>query len=285
MKNTHDLTFLAPAKINLYLYVLYKRDDLYHEVSTMIVPITLFDTVSMTRLERGVVVECGGDFPVPGGEENIAYKAAELFFHEYGLSGGVKVTIKKRIPSGAGLGGGSSDGAAVMKGLDVLYRGRINEEELISLAAGVGADVPFFICPRPSRASGKGELLTPVTFDETLHILLVKPERSIDTHAAYGMLERESGPGNMGKGDWEELEKADPGGPLLHNDFEKVLFGLYPDLGELKERLMSVGAYGASVTGSGSCVFGLFDTREKAEKAKSAFQDSEYPFAKVVENF
>ena len=285
MTGTYDLKILAPAKINLYLYVSDRRDDGYHEISSLMLPVTLFDTVFLAKKENGIAVSCRGRYHVPGGRENIAFKAAELFFREFGLGGGVSVSIVKRIPSGSGLGGGSSDGAAVLKGLSILYRGGVIEEELFPLASRLGGDVPFFIHPAPSFVSGKGEILKRVLIPFPLYMVLAKPPESMSTALAYEMLDK------MGSGRKQDvhgaftLESAAGIVGRIYNDFEEVVFPHVPGAARWKDRLLNRGAYAALMTGSGSCVFGLFPEREVAEKVCDSLRGDEKTFLKVAENF
>ncbi len=285
MNKLKRVNILAPAKINLYLYVLHRRNDGYHEIASLMVPVSLFDLVSISQKQRGIEVSCDGNFKVPEGEQNIAFRAAELFFRHYPLSGGVKIEIDKNIPVSSGLGGGSSDAAAVLKGLSLLFLGEMRTGDLMGLAAKIGSDVPFFIFPGPSIVAGRGERVRTVRFGMRFHVLIVKPDVSVSTRVAYNMLERGGEPVVF---DCPQPDMVNSLGDLegfLHNDFEDVIFQRYPELGGVKERLLALGAGAALLSGSGSSVFGLYERKEDGERAQKDFDGNEGFFAKLVSNF
>ena len=180
----------TPAKINFGLWIGEKQEDGYHTLSTIFIPITLYDTISLMLCETpGIQFECSSP-NVPHNETNLCWKAARLFQDEAGLHQGICITLEKNIPAGAGLGGGSSDAAAVLTGMNRLFSYPLTGTQLRTLAVQLGADVPFFLNPFMSTAGGIGEILKPVSFPWQCPILLVIPAVKISTKTAYAELDR-----------------------------------------------------------------------------------------------
>jgi 4-diphosphocytidyl-2-C-methyl-D-erythritol kinase len=263
----------APAKINLSLRVVGRREDGYHLLDTLMVPITLYDelAISGTRLRRTgretLRVTC--DHPlVPSGEENLAYRAAALLLARKGIRARVRVHIRKRIPVGGGLGGGSSDAAATLLGLNRLFRLGCERRELLTLAASLGADVPFFIYGRPARARGVGEQIRPLAVFPTIWLVVLYPGFPVSTAWVYRQLRKHTLTKPIGNTSIR-LSLRDPEriGQLLVNDLEKVAMRRYPEIAVLKERLTGAGAAGGLMSGSGSCVFGIFPSERVAREA------------------
>jgi len=260
----------APAKVNLGLRVLGQRKDGYHLIDTVIVPVSLYDEIEITKpkgkraKKAKLTVTC--DHPmVPSGEKNLAYRAASLLLREKKVTTPIHVHIRKRIPVGGGLGGGSSDAAATLKGLSRLLRLSCRREELLSLAASLGADVPFFIDGRPARARGIGERLKPLRSLPRLWMVILYPGFSVSTRWVYANLKLtkviEDTSINFPLRDFESIQR------VLVNELERVTLGRYPEVGLLKERLVREGAAAALMSGSGSSVFGIFLQRQSARKA------------------
>jgi 4-diphosphocytidyl-2-C-methyl-D-erythritol kinase len=247
-----------------------RRKDGYHLIDTVIVPVSLYDEIEITR-SKGRKAEKGGltvtcDHPmVPSGEKNLAYRAASLLLREKRVAAPIRIHIRKRIPVGGGLGGGSSDAAATLKGLSRFLRLGCPQEELLSLAASLGADVPFFINRRPARAGGIGELIKPLRSLPRLWMIILYPGFPVSTGWVYENLKLTKGIENTSINfplrDLDEIQR------VLVNDLERVTLGRYPEVGLLKERLVQEGALGALMAGSGSSVFGIFLHRESARKA------------------
>ena len=262
----------TPAKVNLYLRVLGQREDGYHLLDTVMVPVSLYDELEIRRPRSKQVgqgrlkVFC--DHPmVPSGRRNLAYQAASLLLRKKRVEGPVHIRIRKRIPVGAGLGGGSSDAAATLLGLNRLFRLRCTRTELFALATSLGADVPFFIYRRPARAQGIGERLRPLASIPPLWIVILYPGFPVSTRWVY-----QNFPFKLTK----DIENTSINpfwkGPkelahFLVNDLEKVAIRRYPQIGVLKQRLIEEGAVGALMSGSGSSVFGIFSTGQNARKA------------------
>ena len=230
-------------------------------------PVELFDEIILTVSEGdGITLEC--DVPsIPSGEENLAWKAAVLFLNETGIKRAVSIVLKKRIPPGGGLGGGSSDAAGILTGLNTVLRAGLSEERLKAMAAGLGSDVPFFILRGPAFAYGRGEILERVTLPR-LYYVLVNPGLHISTAWAYGNLDLTKKTKDniliVSKGLAGSKEKI---AGLLENDLEGAVMGEYPVITVLKSLLKKAGAKGALMSGSGSTVFGLFFKEREAGEA------------------
>src|SRR5438094_8210056 len=178
---------IAPAKINLSLRVLGRRSDGFHEIETFIAPISLCDEIKIEQRsgKQEIAFRCD-DPSVPKGEDNIVVRAANAFFEETKITSGISIKVKKKIPHGAGLGGGSSDAASTLLALNELFETRLSREALAKMAETIGSDVPFFIFQSPALCKGRGELVTPVKLKEKLPILLLKPAFVVSTAWGYG---------------------------------------------------------------------------------------------------
>jgi 4-diphosphocytidyl-2-C-methyl-D-erythritol kinase len=262
----------APAKINLSLRVVGRRRDGYHLLDTIMVPVALYDEIEITRprtrryTKKGLTVTC--DHPlVPSGKQNLAYQAAALLLGERAKQEPLHIHIRKNIPVGAGLGGGSSDAAATLRAVNRLLHLKRTPRELLSLAASLGGDVPFFIHGRPARARGIGDELAPLRSMRRLWVLILYPGFPVSTGWVYRRLSFKLTKGientslNFSARSREELARS------LVNDLEKVVFRRYPQVAFLKKRLVQEGAAGALMSGSGSSVFGIFFAGDKARKA------------------
>ncbi len=271
MTRQKPMVLHAPAKINLYLDVLEKRPDGYHELISLMCCIGIHDTVRFSfenlPANDGITVVC--DHPeVPSGPDNLAHRAAAAFFETTGLPPGLSIAIEKQIPVGAGLGGGSSDAAAVLTGLNRHFGSPLPENRLMTLGRRLGADVPFFISGRPAVARGIGEKLSPVVEIPDLPIVLIYPGRPVSTGTVYKKL-------NLAltktkkihtkfifeTGKYRDICKH------LYNVLEPVAMELCPEIGAAKQALIAGGADGALMSGSGSSVFGIFQEARKAENA------------------
>lgn len=263
------LTLYPPAKINLGLHVLGKRPDGYHEVRTVLQKLDLRDRVTLTVRPRGLRVWCSHP-AVPDGAANLAHRAAGRLLEEAGASAGCSVYIEKRIPVAAGLGGGSADAAAVLFGLNRLLGLGRSAEELESLAAELGADVPFFLGGPRALGEGRGDRLSALPPGPVRPVVLVKPPVSVSTAWAYGAL-------NSGlthppvKSKMSYLSPAILGLPrgwdALRNDLEPPVAQAHPVVGELKSRLGERGAVFTLMSGSGPTVVGWFDDALRARRA------------------
>ena len=171
---------LAPAKINLSLKILRRRDDGFHEIETLIAPISLADKIDIERQSRWIDFSCD-DPTVPSGDENLVVRAAKAFFEKTKISGGVGIKLQKKIPHGAGLGGGSSDAAATLRTLNQLFETKLSREELAKLGSTIGSDVSFFLFESAAICKGRGEIVSPTKLKKKLSILLLKPAFSVSS--------------------------------------------------------------------------------------------------------
>ena len=257
------------AKINLYLNVIRRREDGYHEIETVFQPVSLWDEITLTPIPGGI--ELIGDVPsIAWDASNLCHIAARTIFEKTGCMRGVRIEVKKGIPAGAGLGGGSSDAAGVLLGLNSLMGFKLPEDELRSLALGIGSDVPFFVMGNPAVGSGRGEILERFAGLKRGYILLVKPDIEVSTAWAYANLKLLLTKNVCGT-TLESLVRGIahfPGVKLnSYNSFEEPLVERFPEIGELLEKLECEGAALCMVSGSGSACFALFDKEKSAREA------------------
>ncbi|MDU2620798.1 MAG: 4-(cytidine 5'-diphospho)-2-C-methyl-D-erythritol kinase [Dialister sp.] len=255
------ITEKAFAKINLTLSVGKKRKDGYHDIDSVMHSISLYDKITLEKSgEISLSVTKGS---APSGQENLMWKAAELFFAETGISGGVRMELEKHIPAQAGLGGGSSDAAAVLRGLNRLMKTGLSAEELSDMGKRIGADVPFCITGGCCRCRGIGEKLTKVPGWDGLPLVIVRPSVAVETGKAYAVLDRaEKQTGNKTDTCIRALEEKDIKklAKSLSNDFEKALFAEETVLEETSRRL-ALFSRPLLMTGSGSAFFVIAESR------------------------
>ena len=251
------------CKINLGLNIVERRPDGYHNIETIFYPVPLFDELNIRETEDEDLLTLEGN-PLEGEvQDNLVLRAVRLLRQEGFPVPPLNIDLKKVIPSGAGLGGGSSDAACMIKTLAQLYDLPLSEEQMKNLVRKLGADCPFFINPQPLYAEGIGDVFTPISLNlNWWYLMLVKPEVHVSTREAYAGV-RPHRPANsllevakLPVGQWE--------GKML-NDFEESVFFKYPLLGEIKAELYRQGAAYASMSGSGSTIFGLFRSRPTCE--------------------
>jgi 4-diphosphocytidyl-2-C-methyl-D-erythritol kinase len=261
----------APAKINLFLQVTGKRPDGYHEVFTLMCPIGLADDVRLKPIKSGIRIACSHP-AVPTDDSNVAHQAAEIFYtHFTQRSGvipfGVDIDITKRIPVGAGLGGGSSDAAAVLYGLNKQCGYPFRREELMEMGLEIGADVPFFLFGQPAIATGIGEILVPCRNLTAYTVLLLYPGINVSTAEVYKNLDL--GLTNCEKKLKDFVLKDGPFDAVFHscNDLETVTLARYPQVKAAKTAFSGCGAHSVLMSGSGSTVFGLFESASAAQRA------------------
>ncbi len=264
------VTLNCNAKINLSLDVVGKRPDGYHNIELIFLEIPLWDTLSVTLRNDGIINLSCDDKTLPTDEKNIAYKAAKAFFSEYGENMGCDITLKKNIPHGAGLAGGSADAAGVLKALNQLLSSPFSQEKLMEIGVKLGADVPFCVMGGCAFAEGIGEILTPLPKPEDIYYLLIKPEESISTPYVYQNLDLNKKPENLDmklvikaikENDKESLFK------YSGNIMEDVTGKKCPVIYEIKDTLTKSGAKKALMSGSGTTVFGIFDNKDIADRA------------------
>jgi len=260
----------APAKINLSLKILGPRSDEFHEIETLIAPISLYDEIKIERRtsKQGIEFRCD-DPSVPQSDDNLAVRAARAFFEKSKIKSGILIELKKKIPHGAGLGGGSSDAASTLMALNELFEAKLTREALAKMAEGIGSDVPFFIFQSAAICKGRGELVSPIKLHEPLFILLLKPEFGVPTAWAY---QRWRGAREVPGVSYTAQEIA---GRTFVNDLERSVFEKFVCLAQLKVWLLEQPEVGAALmSGSGSTVFAVMreraDARQLGKRAKAA---------------
>ena len=254
------MEFLAPAKINLSLRVLGRRADGFHDLESLMCPVSVFDTLDVTRRAEGGLEFVCDDATLPSGDDNLVVRAARLFCGARGIEPQVRIALTKRIPHGAGLGGGSSDAATTLLALDRLFETQLSRDALAALAAELGSDVPFFIYQSAAMIRGRGERVEPVAFPCVLPLLLLKPPFGVPTPWAYSR--------------WKDAREipdvpyatqAFPWGELV-NDLERPVFEKYIFLADVKRWLLAQPeAAGVLMSGSGATVFAVLRSKEDAE--------------------
>ncbi|MDO8588338.1 MAG: 4-(cytidine 5'-diphospho)-2-C-methyl-D-erythritol kinase [Armatimonadota bacterium] len=272
------LTIRSFAKLNIALDVLDKRPDGYHNIESVIQSISLHDHLSMIKREDGVVTVTTTDPAVPAGPGNLAYRAAVIYLEACGLDSGVDIEIEKLIPVEAGLGGGSSNGAAALVGLNELHGRPLGHEDLRRLAARLGSDAPFFLFGGAAIVSGRGEIVNELP-DISLDYVVVKPDFGVSTAQAYARLDDEKrSPRYASRAIVDAVLEGDRRKVTenMANDFERVVESERPEIARIKARLLSLGADGAMLAGSGSAVFGVFLDANACDLAFQAIME-EYP--------
>jgi 4-diphosphocytidyl-2-C-methyl-D-erythritol kinase len=269
----------APAKINLSFKILGRRADGFHEIETLMAPVSLYDLLTITRTGAAGRIDFACDDPsLPSGDDNLVVKAARLFLQAIESEMGLRIELEKKIPHGAGLGGGSSDAASILLGLNELCGASLSDDQLVQLAAQLGSDVPFFIFRSGAQCGGRGELVTPVTLSISLPLLLLKPVFRVPTPWAYGRWQ-----------DSKELPGArySPqvfGSVSFVNDLERPVFEKHIFLARMKMWLLERAEVGAAMmSGSGSTLFAVLregaDAEVLAVRAKAELDPQLWTFA------
>jgi len=250
---------LAPAKINLSLKILGLRNDGFHELDTVIAPISLYDQIRVDkgRLGKGIEFRCD-DPSVPQGDDNLAVRASKAFFETTKIEPAVSIELKKKIPHGAGLGGGSSDAASVLLALNDLFETKLSREALAKMAEPLGSDVPFFLFQSAAVCKGHGEMVMPVKLQSEFSILLLKPAFAVSTAWAYSRWQGSREIRGI------RYEAQEFGGQTFTNDLERPVFEKFVFLTQLKIWLLGQSEVGAGLmSGSGSTMFAVM--RENAD--------------------
>ena len=267
----------AYGKINLGLDVLGKRDDGYHDLDMVMQSVNLADKIIIQKNKTGEITVKSNTGKIPNDESNLAYKAAKLLIDEFEIEKGVDIEIEKNIPISGGMAGGSTDCAAVLKGMNKLFKLKLSEEELMERGVKLGADVPFCIMGKTARAEGIGEVLTPIKNKLKGYIVLAKPPISVSTGFVYGRIDEVE---VKNKPDTEAMIEAIKKNDLkgladsICNVLEEVTIPDYPIVQEIKDKMLNNGALNAMMTGSGPTVFGLFDDKKKAVAAVDELKES-----------
>lgn len=273
-----DAKFTLPsyAKINLTLRVHGRRTDGYHEIETVFQTVTLHDELTFERAEHEQVELTCGDAPadIPRDETNLVYRAAVALGERFAVTRGARVELRKKIPSGGGLGGGSSNAAVALVGLARLWEIEADRVTLARIGASLGADVPFFLTGGTALGTGRGTDILPLPDAPQAHLLVVAPNVKVSTAEAYKALDAPAltkpiSPVNL----TVSRTQAEISGSLhaaLVNDFERVVYRLHPEIERARDALRASGASGALLSGSGASVFGLFDSVEDCVRAQAS---------------
>ncbi|MBI3378565.1 MAG: 4-(cytidine 5'-diphospho)-2-C-methyl-D-erythritol kinase [Nitrospirae bacterium] len=275
-------TLKTPAKINWFLSVLGKREDGYHEILSLMQSISLYDYLTFEHSDR-IEVITDADISL---EENLVYKAAVLLKEKLSVNKGAVITLKKDIPVSAGLGGGSSDAACALSGLNRLWELGLKDEELIKFGGMLGSDIPFFFKAPVAVVTGRGEIVTKLEAVSRHIIVIVKPALGVSSKWAYSemskLLQELTKRDNNIKLFCHALERQDfkSIALMMKNDLELPVIGEFQVIGEIKDRLLAMGAEASLMSGSGPTVFGVFSSREKAGDAAEAMKPC---WSRVVE--
>ena len=252
-------TVFAPAKINLSLRILRRRPDGFHDIETFIAPISLYDEIGIEKRTSGIDFQCD-DPTIPGGNENRVVRAANAFLSATNATGGVAIRLRKTIPHGAGLGGGSSDAASTLLALNQLFDTKLPREALAKLAEPIGSDVPFFVFESSALCRGRGELISPQQLGDSFSLLLLKPEFGVPTALAYSRWQNSSEIPEV------EYQPREYRGHVFVNDLEKPVFEKFVFLARIKTWLLGQPEVGAALmSGSGSTLFAVLKNRADAE--------------------
>ena len=264
----------ANCKINIGLNILRKREDGFHDLESVMLPvkalcdeieITLSDDGSTTFAHSGIVIDCDA-------EHNLCIKAARLMQERYNV-GGVHISLDKRVPFGAGLGGGSSDATAILLAMNEIFDLKLSEEQLIALAAELGSDTAFFVRNTPQLCTGRGEIMSPISLSVVgKWLLIAKPNEGVSTREAYSGVRPALPPISLAEAMQKPVEEWMQ---CVKNDFEPHIFISHPCIGAIKQQMLDGGAIYAAMSGSGSAVFGIFDQEPNLNFEDSIFTHKE----------
>ena len=261
------------SKVNIGLKVLSQRDDGYHNIYTIFQELNFGDSIDIEKRDHGFKIIANVDW-VPTNKSNICYKAYTEIKKEFSEVKGIHIKIDKKIPIGSGLGGGSANAAALLKGIKKIYKLEVTESKLEEIGSEVGADVPFFIRGKTQLGEGIGDKLTQLPKAIIGTYLLVIPKISIRTEWAYSVIKNRLNNQNknakfssFSNEDYSSLQ-------IFENDFEQIVIPAYPEIGAIKSKLLNLGARFASLSGSGSTVYGVYDDEASAKEAELLFHTS-----------
>ncbi len=274
----------AYAKINLSLDIIKRISSGYHKIEFVIQELELHDIIKIKKIEKGIKLNCNTN--ICPANENLAYKAAELLIKKFKINNGVEITIEKNIPIASGLGGGSSDAAATLKGMNKLFNLNLSEEELIEISGDIGMDVPFFILGSTVHVTGRGENVKRIeTMPNNIYFVLAKPKFSISTEYAYNNIDYEKTGKQLKTAEMintimeKDIKKI---AENMHNDFEYSTFREYPIINEIKQKMIENKALNALMSGSGPTVFGITKEKAVAENICNSLKEDPY-FKKNIE--
>lgn len=266
----------ALAKVNLGLDVIRRREDGYHEVKMIMQTVRLYDRIILEKTQKGISMETNLSF-LPVNEQNIAYRAAKMLMDEFYIQSGLHIKIDKHIPVAAGMAGGSTDGAAVLYGVNKIFELGLTKRQLMERGVKLGADVPYCIMRGTVLSEGIGEILTPVPSLPDCHILIAKPPVSVSTKHVYENLKLdkiEKHPDIDGMIEALRMEDLHGVTQRMENVLETVTIPEHPEIQQIKDLMIKDGALNALMSGSGPTVFGIFDDREKGMRARDLLRKS-----------
>ncbi len=246
------------AKINLCLYVLRKREDGFHDICSVMQAVDLHDRLSLYKIPEGIVVQTD-DPELPADRRNLAYKASEIFLKENRISSGVRIEIQKRIPLSSGLGGGSSNAAFALIGLNMLFGANLSRKRLMGMGERIGSDVPFFLSSGQAVATGRGEKIREVKLPLDYWIVLIKPHVRLSTPWVYENLKIDLTKKKQSIRIYRNRKSFFDSMVAWENELESVAVTKYPQIQELRTKLERIGAIKTSMSGSGPTVYGIFD--------------------------
>ena len=258
------MLWIAPAKINLFLRVLRKRDDGYHDIFSLMQKISLYDELIFSPRPQSIILHCP-ESDLPTNDDNLVIRAAKAIFDYCDYQFGMEITLVKKIPMTAGLGGGSSDAATTLMALNKICSFKLKKSELIKIGSKIGADVPFFLYGNAALASGIGDKLKHLRNLPELNLVLIKPRFELSTKMVYENLNLRL---TRGKNNYSIPRFLALGDIVqgLHNDLESVSLEIYPELKDFKKMLLRHGALGALMSGSGPTIFGIFRNGKEAKE-------------------
>ena len=268
-----SLTLNSYAKINIGLKIIDQRNDNYHNIETVFQELQFHDIITLTKTNEGCQLS-SNNIDLPTDSSNTCFQAYLRLKKEFPDIKGVNIYLKKNIPMRAGLGGGSSNAASTIIGINNLYDIGLKKTQLINISESIGADVPFFIEGGVQRGQGVGDKLTPLNIKLPYTILLVFPKIAVDTRWAYSQIRNKLEIPIQAVNFADLIEKDIIPFQLFENDFEKIVFSTYPEIGVIKSKLLDCNARFASLSGSGSTVFGLFNDEADATSAQLLFSES-----------
>jgi len=279
------LKLCAPAKVNLRLRILAREASGFHQLETVFASLEFGDVLTMTRTTAGVTLSTGGP-PTGPVQENLVHRAAVAFLERAGADGGVEIHLDKRIPIGGGLGGGSSDAAAALRGLQSLYPGALGPREIVELAGSLGSDVPFFLCSSPlALAWGRGGRVLPLPPLPPAPVLLALPPVEVATPEAYRLLaaarEQTPRPTPARVHSWEAFSTWIGISSMAGNDFEEVILPAHPLLGSLREALEGTKPLFSLLSGSGAALFAVYQGEREAQAGRIRMEE-QFPGIRFV---
>lgn len=261
------------SKVNIGLKVLSQRDDGYHNIYTIFQELNFGDSIDIEKRDHGFKIIANVDW-VPTNKSNICYKAYTEIKKEFSEVKGIHIKIDKKIPIGSGLGGGSANAAALLKGIKNIYKLEVTESKLEEIGSEVGADVPFFIRGKTQLGEGIGDKLTQLPKAIMGTYLLVIPKISIRTEWAYSVIKNRLNNQNKNAKFSSFINEDYSSLQIFENDFEQIVIPAYPEIGAIKSKLLNLGARFASLSGSGSTVYGVYDDEASAKEAELLFHTS-----------